>query len=186
MIAPSRSTRSLALATLGYAGLVVALVAIAAGEVSDVLAKQAAVAQAQDLLDRIEGRKPPRAGAAGVAAQGSPFLEGPTVTVAGAALAERLAAAAGRAGGRIASSRVELGASPLGPGFIAVAATIDIAQEDLQNLLYDIEAGQPFLFVDPLVVQAQGGMAAEADSVEIAEGRMQVTLTVHGRWQGAR
>lgn len=177
--APTR--RALALAALGYGVLVAGLVAVAAGAVSDLLARQAAVAEAQDLLDRLQGRKPQRPGAAGgAAAQGSPFLEGPTVTVAGAALVERLVAAADRAGGRIASSRVELGTSPLGPGFVAVAATIEIAQPDLQNLLYDIEAGQPFLLVDQLVVQGQAG-SAEAD-----EGRMQVTLTVHGRWQGAR
>lgn len=196
--APARSRRTLALAALGYASLVAVLVAVAFGEVTDVLAKRAAVAEAQDLLDRLEGRRPPRPGAAGAEERGSPFLEGATVTVAGAALAERVAAAADAVGGHVVSSSVELGASPLGPGFVAVAATIDIGQEDLQNLLYDIETGQPFLFVDPLVVQAHGqgaalGLADTAEGTEARmqeggsqEGRLQVTLTVHGRWRGAR
>lgn len=188
MTAPVRSPRTLALAALGYAALVAVLLAVAAGEISDVLAKRAAVAEAQDLLDRLEGRRPPRPGAAGAEERGSPFLEGATVTVAGAALAERVAAAADAAGGHVVSSRVELGASPLGPGFIAVAATLDIGQEDLQNLLYDMEAGQPFLFVEPIVVQGQGqGLAlGQGEAEEGTEGRMQVTLTVHGRWRGAR
>jgi len=171
--APARSRRTLALAALGYGLLVAVLLAVAFGEVADVLAKRAAVAEAQDLLDRLEG----------------------------ASLAGRGAAGADAAGGHLVSSSVELGASPLGPGFVAVAATIDIGQEDLQNLLYDIETGQPFLFVDPLVVQAQGQGAAlgqlDADGAEGRmqgdgaeargqEGRIQVMLTVHGRWRGAR
>lgn len=199
--APARSRRALTLAALGYGALVAVLLAVAFGEVVDMLAKRAAVAEAQDLLDRLEGRRPPRPGAAGAEERGSPFLEGATVTVAGAALAERVAAAADAAGGHLVSSSVELGASPLGPGFVAVSATIDIGQEDLQNLLYDIEAGQPFLFVDPLVVQAQGQGAAlgqldtegtegrmqgEGSEGRGQDGRVQVTLTVHGRWRGAR
>lgn len=201
--APARSPRTLALAALGYAALVAMLLAVAFGEVSDVLAMRAAVAEAQDLLDRLEGRRPPRPGAAGAEERVSPFLEGATVTVAAAALVERVAAAADAAGGHLVSSSVDLGTSPLGPGFVAVAATIDIGQEDLQNLLYDMETGAPFLFIDPLVVQArgQGASLGQADVTEGTEarmqdasaqdggsqdGRIQVTLTVHGRWRGAR
>lgn len=170
------------LAGLAYAGLVVLLLAIAAGTVGDLMARGAAVAEAQALLDRLEGRAPPRPGeAAGAGWTGSPLLEGPSVTVAGAALMQRVSAAVARFGGQITSSRLEVQNTPYGPGFIAVGVSLDMAQTDLQKLLYDLEAGLPFLFVDQLAVQAPGSGVAPAGG-----DRVQATLTVYGQWQGAR
>lgn len=170
----------LAVATYGL--LVLGLGVVALNAVSDILARRAEVAQAQEVLDQLEGRKPlgkaAQAGPGGMA--GSPFLEGATVTVAGAALMQRVTAAVEQADGHITSSRVELEAGPLGPDFVAVTATLELDQPDLQNLLYDLEAGQPFLFVGQLVVQGRSA------SSEASEGPMQVTLTVYGRWQGPR
>lgn len=165
-----------------YGALVVMLGAIAAGAVSDLLARQAAVTAAQDLLDQLQGRKPLAAagrGAMGGGDAGSPFLEGPSLTVAGATLMQRVSAAVDRVDGRITSSRVELEAAPFGADFVAVTATLELPEAELQNLLYDLEAGQPFLFVGQLVVQGQDA------SSEAKEGPMRVTLTVYGRWQGA-
>jgi len=50
----------------------------------------------------------------------------------------------------------------------------------LQKLLYDLEAGQPFLFVDQLSVQAP------ASSSFSGEGKLRVLLSVSGQWQGAK
>ena len=111
---------------------------------------------------------------------GSPFLEGPTVTVAGAALMQRVSIAVTQLDGRITSSQVELLSTQFGDGFVGVTASLEIAQPDLQKLLYDLEAGMPFLFIDQLVAQ---GPAASGDS----EGaRMRVLLTVYGQWQGQK
>lgn len=178
-----RPSRLPAFAALAYAALVAGLCAVAFGAVADLMERRAAVAAAEEVLDRLQGRRPARAGAEDGAADpwaGSPFLEGPTVTVAGAALMQRVTSAVARCDGRVTSSRVELEAGPFGPGFLSVAASLDIAQPDLQKLLYDLEAGQPFLFVDQLVAQGRGTRADAGD------GRMQVTLTVYGQWQGAR
>ncbi|MDI4666028.1 type II secretion system protein M [Xanthobacter autotrophicus] len=166
------------LAMLGYGALVVALLAVAAGAVGELMDKRAAVAEASDALDRLQGRKPARAGDGAEPWAGSPMLEGPTVTVAGAALMQRVAAAAERAGGRITSSRPELQGATYGAGAVAVAASLDIGEDDLQKLLYDLEAGQPFLFVDQLVVQGRGQGSAQP-------GMLNVTLTVYGQWRGA-
>lgn len=176
-----------ALATLGYAALVAVLAAIAFGALSEIAEKRAAVAEASDLLDRLQGRRPMVPGTGGGPVNlwtGSPLLEGSTVTVAGAGLLQRVSSAVARFDGRITSSRVELLSTPFGPGFLSVSASLEIAQPDLQKLLYDLEAGLPFLFVDELVVQGHGASAEAADGREA--GRMQVTLTVYGQWQGAR
>ena len=172
-----------AAAVLLYAGLVVTLVLAAGGTVTDLLAQRAAVAEASEILDRLQGRRatPVEAGVPTNVPTGSPFLEGPTVTVAGAALMQRVSSAVARADGRIMSSRVELQDTQFGAGFLGVTASLEIAQPELQTLLYDLEAGMPFLFVDQLV--AQSSATASADS---QDGRLQVLLTVYGQWQGAR
>jgi len=173
------------LATLAYGALVAVLVLVACGAVGDLLARRAAVEEARARLDRMQGRGPARAGADGTpdVAAGSPFLEGPSVTVAGADLMQRVAAAVARCGGRITSSRVELEGTPYGAGFLALAASLEIGQADLQKLLYDLEAGQPFLFVDQLVAQ---GSAASGAGETREGGRLQVTLTVYGQWRSVR
>ena len=59
-------------------------------------------------------------------------------------------------------------------------ANCEIGQPALQKLLYDIEAGMPFLFVDQLVVQAPAGTSTGGD------GRLRVMIAVSGQWQGAK
>jgi general secretion pathway protein M len=61
-----------------------------------------------------------------------------------------------------------------------VIANCDIDQPGLQKLLYDIEAGMPFLFVDQLVVQAPVTLSTSGD------GRLHVLIAVSGQWQGTK
>lgn len=171
------------LAVLAYAVLVAILLQLAFGAIADMLEKRAAVAEAADMLDRLQNRRATAAdlGMPADLPAGSPFLEGPTVTVAGADLMQRVSSAVARFDGRITSSQVELRAGEFGPGFLGLTANLDIAQPDLQRLLYDLEAGMPFLFVDQFVAQGPG-----AEGAASADGHMKVLLTVYGQWQGAR
>ena len=167
-----------ALAIAGYLGLVAALIAIALIAAADLLDRRAAA-----LLERIEGRKAAKAGPdaqAGGAPAGSPFVEGQTVTIAGAALLQRVAAAVAAVGGSVLSSQVELQGSLASDGFISLIASCEVEQPALQRLLYDIEAGMPFLFVDQLDVQVPQ-TTVTGDS---GTGRIRVVLGVSGRWQG--
>jgi len=52
----------------------------------------------------------------------------------------------------------------------------------LQKVLYDLEVGMPFLFVDQLDVQVPQ-MAA---SNEAGAGRIRVVLGVSGQWQAVK
>jgi general secretion pathway protein M len=143
-----------------------------------------ALTAATNLLDQIEGRKPTSEGAglaAGVAPTGSPFLEGSTVTVAGAALQQRVAAAVGRVGGNVVSSQVDLEGPQAKAGFVSLTTSCEIDQPALQQLLYDLEAGMPFLFVDQLEVQAPQGVA-----VTEGGGRLRVLVKVSGQWEGSK
>jgi general secretion pathway protein M len=147
---------------------------------SDLADRKRAVDSAADMLTRLEGRAPARAsggtGATGPVPAGSPFLEGPTVTVAGAALLQRVAGAIRQVGGNVLSSQVELQGAQSQDGYVSLTTSCDIDQSVLQPLLYDIEAGMPFLFIDQMVAQSPTGAGA-GDG-----GRTRVLLTVSGLW----
>jgi len=177
------STRPL-LTALGYAALVVVLLAMAWSGVADILDRRQSVAAATDLLAQLEGRKTsPLAAGSPRASQvptGSPFLEGQTLTVAGAALLQRVADAVTKVGGNVLSSQVDVQGVQAKDGFVSVLASCELDYAALQRLLYDLEAGMPFLFIEQVVAQSpQTGSPQEG-------GRMRLLLAVSGRWQGAK
>jgi len=85
-----------------------------------------------------------------------------------------------RLGGNVLSSQVELQGSQSKTGFLTIIASCDIDQPGLQQLLYDLEAGMPFLFVDQLVVQAPASFTTSG------EGKLRILLTVSGQWEGTK
>lgn len=175
-------TRAHALPLLGYAALVMGLAVATWFALASLAADYAEYTAAADLLDRLEGRKP-TIEASGLASgpAGSPFLEGRTVTVAGAALQQRVVAAVKDAGGNVLSSQVDLQGSQAKQGYISLSANCEIRQDALQQLLYDLESGMPFLFIDQLVVQmpqSSGGAGVETEAA-----RMRVQIDVSGQWQ---
>jgi general secretion pathway protein M len=64
-------------------------------------------------------------------------------------------------------------------GFISVIASCEVDQPGLQKLLYDLEAGTPFLFVDQLVVQSP------VSAANSPAGKLRLLIRVSGRWRGA-
>ena len=175
-------TRAHALPLLGYAALIMGLAVITWLALASLAGDYADYTAAADLLDRLEGRKP-ATGPSGLASgmSGSPFLEGRTVEVAGAALQQRVVAAVRDAGGNVQSSQVDLQGSQAKQGYVSLSANCEVGQGALQQLLYDLESGMPFLFIDQLVVQMpQSGGGA---GVETEAARMRVQIDVSGQWQ---
>ncbi len=175
-------TRAHALPLLGYAALIMGLAVITWLALASLAGDYADYAAAADLLDRLEGRKPstgPSDLASGMS--GSPFLEGPTVTVAGAALQQRVVAAVRDAGGNVLSSQVDLQGSQAKQGYVSLSANCEVGQAALQQLLYDLESGMPFLFIDQLVVQMP--QPNGATGAETKTARMRVQIDVSGQWQ---
>jgi general secretion pathway protein M len=162
-----------------FGTVVIALGALTWIALADLHTEQSELADTAALLDRLQGRE---AGAAleGGAMNGSPFLDGPSVTVAGAALLQRVAGAITKVGGTIQSSQVEVAGAE--DGMVKLQVSCEIAQPDLQRLLYDLEAGMPFLFVDELTAE----MPQVVDDAAGGSGRMLVQLAVSGQWQGPR
>ena len=63
-------------------------------------------------------------------------------------------------------------------GFVSVLASCELDHAALQRLLYDLEAGMPFLFIEQMVAQSPQTAAPQEG------GRMRLLLAVSGRWQG--
>ncbi|SDN38949.1 type II secretion system protein GspM [Afipia sp. GAS231] len=170
-------------AVTSYLGVMILFLCVIGSSLSDVLGQQADVAASTDVLAQFQGRGSvaARGQATDIAApSGSPLLEGATVTIAGAALLQRVSAAVTKLGGNVLSSQVELQGTQSNIGFVTIIASCEIDQPGLQRLLYDLEAGMPFLFVDQLVVQSA------ASSAGSGEGRLRILLAISGQWQGAR
>jgi general secretion pathway protein M len=167
-----------------YLGIAGGLLLMAGLSIADVIAHRQALAQTSDLLDQLRGRKGGAKNAAVAMAEhpGTPFLEGPTVTVAGANLLQRVAAAVGNVGGSVQSSQVDVSGAQVKDGFVGLVVSCELEQPALQKLLYDLEAGMPFLFVDQLDVQVPQTTALS----DAPTARVRVILGVSGQWQAAK
>jgi general secretion pathway protein M len=180
MMAAVKSGLRRLLALVGYGAAIVCLAGIGGAALADLYDRAKAVSATKEILERMDGHKKTPAGAESDAVvSGSPFLEGPTVTVAGAALQERVGAAVKKAGGNVLSSQIEL-QGPDAAGYVNLSDIFDIEQSSLQPLLYDLEAGMPFLFVDSLAVQTPQAMG------ETTGSRMRVQIGVSGQWQAIK
>jgi general secretion pathway protein M len=169
------------LAAVAYAGLVFALLVMVVGSIVDVLGQRAAVAASAAMLEQLDGRKAAAPGGRTTDAampSGSAFLEGATVTIAGAALLQRVAGAVTKHGGNVLSSQLDVQGTPSKAGFVSMIASCEIDQPALQPLIYDLEAGMPFLFIDQLAVQAP--------TTAHGEGKLRILLAVSGQWQGGK
>jgi general secretion pathway protein M len=116
------------LAVVAYVGVVIALLAISLLLVADLRDKAVEMAAAQIRLDQLSERSrqslsAPIASNAGVS--GSPFLDGRTMTIAGATLQQRVEAAVTKAGGALMSSQVELAGPDAKNGFVGLTASME-------------------------------------------------------------
>ena len=177
-------TGSRPIAVTLYLAVTGGLLLMAGLSIADVFAHRQALAQTSDLLDQLRGRKGAAKNAAAALAEhpGTPFLEGPTVTVAGANLLQRVAAAVSNVGGSVQSSQVDVSGAQTKDGFVGLVVSCELEQPALQKVLYDLEAGMPFLFIDQLDVQVPQTTALG----DAATGRVRVILGVSGQWQAGK
>lgn len=162
------------LSGLIYAALVIVSCLTTLFMLSDLVDRYRARNASLALLSRLEGRNPGEAKDS--RPPGSPFLEGQTVTVASAALLQRMTTIITNAGGTVVSSEILQQGAQSKDGYVTAIANCELEQEALQRVLYEVEVGLPFLFVDQLVVQTS---SAPQDS-----GRLRVQVGVAGQWPG--
>jgi general secretion pathway protein M len=176
-------TTSPILAAAIYAGLVVVLLFTVVTSVADVVGQRDEVASASGMLEQLEGRRAAAVrGPSGdvTMPSGSAFLEGATITIAGATLLQRVAGAVTKFGGNVLSTQLDLQGAQSKTGFLSMIASCEIDQSELQKLLYDLEAGMPFLFIDQLVIQTPLALSSSGGV------RLRLLLAVSGQWPGAK
>jgi general secretion pathway protein M len=168
-----------------YVAVVAGLGVTAWTTMAEIGDRQDEVADKAAMLSQFEGRAAPanRRGKPREAEPliaGAPLLEGPTMTVGGANLLQRVAGAITRVNGAIQYTQVDLEGPQAKDGFVSVTVNCEVAQPSLQPLLYDLEAGMPFLFIDQLV--AQGPAVPNA----MPEGKLRILISVSGQWQASK
>ncbi|HEY5306354.1 MAG TPA: type II secretion system protein GspM [Pseudolabrys sp.] len=150
---------------------------------ASLLEASAGLDNSRDILSLLEARQNNESAAnnaAGAVPAGSPFLGGETITVAGATLLQRVASAITRYGGTVQSSQVDLAGPQAKDGFVTLVISCEMEQPNLQKLLYDLEAGMPYLFIDQLVVQGPQLSSIAGGS------RMRILIAVTGEWKDAK
>jgi general secretion pathway protein M len=161
-----------ALAVVGGVGLALAGTVFAGLSLADAKAGVAALDEQSQALAARETRFIARPGRErGL----PPSFEAGTITLAGAALQQRIETAVAGAKGRLASSKVDV-ESHGAERRIEISAELTIAESDMQGLLFDLETGRPYVFVDSF----------EARAPETSgEGEvLHVTLNLSGQWSG--
>ena len=172
-------TRYPKLSALAYVALVSAGFLIGIGAAAQIAERYDALSATGEMLARLQERTAPHSAPSDgheAAPKASPFLAGSTVTVASAGLLQRVASIITAAGGTISSSEVVPQSTQAKNDHVKVTVSCELEQSKLQQLLYDIEAGMPFLFIDQLV--AQGPLPENP--------RMRVVIEISGVWSGAK
>jgi len=111
-------------------------------------------------------------------APASAFLNAPTQGAAGAQLEAYLTQVSDRRAVLI-SSAVHPGDKDDAPDMIRVEATLDISAAALQEMLYRLEMGEPYVFIDSLQVRVAGRVAGR----DAEDPLLRVTLNLHAIWR---
>jgi len=135
------------------------------------------LADSRDALSQLEARVRPgsKSGGQSMAAPGEAFLDAPTAGLAGAdlqAYVERLA----RQHAALVSFSVQPTAREDGPDTVRIEASLDISLNDLQVLLFQLESGTPYVFVDAMTLRTASGRDGAQDT-------LRVTLALRALWR---
>lgn len=137
----------------------------------------------REILARFESRRAPGADTGGrsgpTLAPAAAFVKASTQGLAGAQLQAYFAALVGDQHATLISSGAEPASREDAPDVIRIQATLDITMRGLQAMLYQLESGTPFVFVDALTVTAStpSGQRGNQDPV------LRVTLRLRALWR---
>lgn len=121
------------------------------------------------------GKGSPGAADRVTAAPAAAFLDAQTAGLASAQLEAYLAQLVAEQQGSLVSSSVQKEAKSDGPDVVRVQANVEISYEALQKLLYKLETGTPYVFIEAMTVQAPSA-ATHASA-------MRVTFNLRAIWR---
>jgi general secretion pathway protein M len=136
----------------------------------------------QDVLSRLEARArlktEPHGQVRGGVAPAAAFLDAPTPGLAGAELQAYIARLADRHAALV-SFGTQAAAGEDAGGAVRVDASLDISLGALQVLLYQLESGTPYVFVDTMTVRATAGPTSGVSG----DAPLRVTLGLCALWR---
>jgi general secretion pathway protein M len=133
----------------------------------------------RDGLERLEARVRQNAGRPIAAAPPAAFIEAPTQGLASAALQAYLAQLAEAQHAGLVLSGEETAKREDAPDTIRLEATLDMNMQALRALLYQLESGTPYAFVDALAVQPASVAAGRAAEDPL----LRATLSLRAVWR---
>jgi general secretion pathway protein M len=138
------------------------------------------LAERRELLSRLESRV--RTGAAQVIAAAPPaaFLDAPTQGLASAQLQTYLAQLADSQHAGLLSSGGEAAKRDDAPDTIRLQATLDMNLQALRAMLYQLESGTPYVFVDALTMQPVSAAVGRA----VEDPLLRATLSLRAEPRG--
>lgn len=175
--------RDRALPVVYYVAAIVGLVVTSWLALADLAGRYAAYSESSDLLARMEIRRDPLAAAetGNPEVTGSPFLEAATLTIAGAELQKHITELVRAGGGHVLSSQVDLQQPEGSTDRVSLTMTAELDQSAVQKLLYEIETGLPFLYIDRLLLQP-----VQHQSGDTSGSRLRAQMSISGHWQQAK
>ena len=168
--------QGLALGALALSVLACALVTAWSLQVRSTASQE--LSDRQDVLARVEAAARSRTGGPGGQARvdtapATAFLDAATSGLAGAALEAHVARLAGQHA-TLVSFASEPPANGDAADSVRIEASLDINLRALQVLLYDLESGTPYVFVDSMTLRPAAGSTAGSQ-----EPLLRVTLGLH-------
>ena len=137
------------------------------------------LAERRELLSRLQTKMRADAGRSNVAAPPAAFLDAPTQGIASAKLQAYLAQLAELQQAGLVSSGGEAAKRDEAPDTIRLQATLDMNLMGLRGMLYQLESGTPYVFVDALTVQPASATAGRA----IEDPQLRATLSLRAFWR---
>jgi general secretion pathway protein M len=160
---------ALLLLCLYVVGMLLQARADAAGEASE----------RREMLSRLEARLKTISSQPVVAAPPSAFLDASTRGLAGAQLQSYLAQVAGDQNASLVSSGADAAKRDDSPETIRLQVTLDMSGKALRAVLYRLESGAPYVFVDALAIQPAGGSAGRT----VEDPLLRATLGLRAVWR---
>ena len=132
----------------------------------------------REMLSRLEARLRVNAGRP-TAAPPAAFLDASTPGLASAQLQSYLGQLAGDKNASLVSSGGEAAKRDDAPDTVRVQATLDMNLQSLRAVLYQLESGTPYVFVDALSVQPVNATAGRS----VEDPLLRTTLSLRALWR---
>ena len=135
-------------------------------------------AERREMLSRLETRLK-TAGSRPTAAPLAAFLDAATPGLASAQLQSYVGQLAGTRNASLVSSGSDTAKRDDAADTVRIQATLDMNLQALRALLYELESGTPYVFVDALTVQPVNATAGQS----VEDPQLRATLSLRALWR---